>query len=158
MMALNQRFGNPHNLIHREGESFSQGESSIQLVCDEGVYGAWIEWVSEEPVFLFCEELLGLAEFVEHRRPWLEEHARANEEWFTNEIAGRRVLVSLRSLHDPDDLVLLSLQTENRFGWYGIPVSPGVPERWNQAAEEDVQEYLRSEWEEHGARRTLSLD
>jgi hypothetical protein len=157
-MARNRRFGKPHNLIHREGEPFSQGDSSIQLVCDDGVYGAWIECVLDEPVFLHCEELLGLAHFIERRRTWLEEHAQANREWYDNEEASRTVLVSLLSLNDPDDLVVISFQTENRFAWYGRPVSAASPESGDRESEQDeVQEYLRSEWEEYGARRTLPL-
>jgi hypothetical protein len=155
-MTQHRRFGKPHNLIHRAGEPFSEGDSSIQLICDEGVYGAWIECVLDEPVFLRCAELLGLAHFIERRRTWLEEHEQANCEWYANEVAGRTALVSLLSLHDPDDLVVISLETENRFAWYGRPVSAASPGSGNRESEQELQEYLRSEWEEHGARRTLS--
>lgn len=147
-MIQNRRFGKPHNLIRQEGNPFSEGSSSIQLVCEEGIYGAWIECVRDEPVFLRAAELLGLAHFIERRRTWLEEHEQANSEWYANEVAGRTVLVSLLSLNDPDDHVVISLLTQNRFAWYGRPLSAALPESGDREPEQVLQEFLRTEWEE----------
>jgi hypothetical protein len=90
-------FGKPRNLNYPAKGSFNPSDSFVQRGWrDDGVSGAFLTNVENEPVFLFCDELLALAAFVERNQTWFEEHHRANCEWFAHEVVGCVIIVMLQ--------------------------------------------------------------
>ncbi|HEU5379760.1 MAG TPA: hypothetical protein VFV38_30420 [Ktedonobacteraceae bacterium] len=151
IMARERFFGEPQNLDALKSEHFTPSNAFIQRMREvDGAYGAVLGKVLDQDVFLYCEELLGLALFVQRYWSWIEEHAQANREWFGNEVAGRIVRVQLRNKHSPDTRAVISLATENHFAWYGTLVPPETPEQRFPKGDLNPQEFLRSEWDEEG--------
>ena len=154
---MKRLFGKPQNLDYPANSSFNPSNSFVRRGCrNDGVYGAFLSNVINEPIFLYCDELLALASFVERNRVWFEEHDLANREWYAHEVASCMIIVMLRNRHDPDNQVVLSLFTENRFAWYGTLVMAQAVEKLPKGSQ-NVQVYLRSRWEEYGERRKYKL-
>lgn len=150
--------GKPRNLFRPECARARSDESAFQLACvDDSFYGATLKNVgTPHPVFLECDELLGLAALIERNRAWLEEHAQANREWRANEIAGCRVLVRLRRRDAPDRLVALSLLTENHLAWYGTPIRSNASQADPPMGRQKLREYPKAEWEEYAVRQQFA--
>lgn len=123
----------------------------VQL--EDGLFGVNLEINIGEPLFLFCEEMLGLLTFLEQEKNWIEEHARYNDQWFGSETKSL-LYAFLRQKKEPEIQIILSLHHQTDIAWYGTSVPPdrffhGPPIK----GYENQSEFPVDIWEEYKERK-----